>query len=371
LRLLVLAVLTLLASCVSVPPPGIGPSISWERLPGWTDEQHAQAWPALIAGCKVLPQRDMRWSDICAAANNLPDPDNAAARIFFETYFTPYVVYPEVAAPDGLMTGYYEPLLFGSRTRTDRFRYPVYGRPDDLLIVDLGEVYPELRGKRLRGRVDGKRVVPYHSRSQIESAKRPVTKPIVWVDDPVMLFFLHVQGSGRVQLPDNEMLFLGYADQNGHPYRSLGRRLVDQGAMKIEDVTMQSMRTWLAANPDQVVSLLNSNPSYIFFEERANDLPGPIGALKVPLMAERTIAVDPAFLPLGSPVWLDTSLPDETLSPYRRLMFAQDTGGAIKGPVRADVFFGFGARAEDLAGKMKQPGKLYVLLPTARVTTTK
>lgn len=367
-RVLSYAALVLIASCVHVPSPGIGDAISWERLPGWTDEHHAQAWPALLAGCKVLPQRDIRWTDICADASALTEPDDASARAFFETRFTPHVVYADAGTSDGLVTGYYEPLLFGSRIRTDRFRYPIYARPDDLLIVDLGEVYPELKGKRFRGRVDGKRVVPYHSRAQIENGKRPVAKPVVWVDDPVTLFFLHVQGSGRVQLSDTETLFLGYAEQNGHPYRSLGKRLVDHGAMKLEDVTMQSMRAWLSANPDQIASLLNSNPSYIFFEERANDLPGPIGALKVPLLAERAIAVDPAFVPLGTPVWLDTTLPEESPSPYRRLVFAQDTGGAIKGPVRADVFFGYGARAEDLAGKMKQPGRMYVLLPSTRVS---
>jgi membrane-bound lytic murein transglycosylase A len=365
--LALLAVATL-GACVHVPPPGIGEAVSWDRLPGWNDERHAQAWPALQAGCKVLPQRDPSWVNICLYASLLAEPDDAAARAFFETNFTAYAVYADEGKQDGLVTGYYEPLLYGSRTRTERYRYPIYARPDDLLIVDLGEVYPELKGKRLRGRIDGRRVVPYHSRAQIENSKRPAAKPIVWVDDSVALFFLHVQGSGRVQLAEGDMLFVGYADQNGHPYRSLGRRLVDMGVMKLEDVTMQSMRAWLAANPEQIVSLLNSNPSYIFFEERNSDLPGPIGALKVPLLAERAIAVDPAFVPLGVPVWLDTTLPEEIPTPYRRLVFAQDTGGAIKGPVRADLFFGFGDRAEDLAGKMKQPGRLYVLLPTVRVT---
>jgi membrane-bound lytic murein transglycosylase A len=382
LRAGALALIASLASCVHVPPPGVGEAVSWNRLSGWNEERHAQAWPALLAGCKVLAQRDATWSSICLDAVMLPDPDDTTARAFFETRFTPHAVYADEGKSDGLITGYYEPLLYGSRTRTERYRYPIYARPDDLLIVDLGELYPELKGKRLRGRVDGRRVVPYHSRAQIENGKRSVAKPIVWVDDLVTLFFLHVQGSGRVQLPDGEMLFVGYADQNGHPYRSLGRHLVDMGVMKLEDVTMQSMRAWLAANPGQVASLLNSNPSYIFFEERPNDAPGPLGALKVPLLAERSIAVDPVFVPLGTPVWLDTTLPEESSQtcphcvprdvvdapPYRRLVFAQDTGGAIKGPVRADLFFGFGNRAEDLAGKMKQPGRMYVLLPAARMT---
>lgn len=363
-RAVALALMASLASCVHVPPPGIGEAASWDRLPGWSEELHAQTWPALLAGCKVLSQRDARWGDICASASLLTAPDDASARVFYEANFTPYAAYADEGKSEGLVTGYYEPLLYGSRDRTERYRHPIYARPDDLLIVDMGELYPELKGKRLRGRVDGRRVVPYHSRAQIENDRRSVAKPIVWVDDPVMLFFLHVQGSGRVQLPSGEMLFVGYADQNGHPYRSLGRRLVDIGVMKLEDVTMQSMRAWLAENPDQAMSLLNnSNPSYIFFEERISDLPGPVGALNIPLLPERSIAVDPAFVPLGTPVWLDTTLPGETELPYRRLVFAQDTGGAIKGPVRADVFFGFGKRAEDLAGRMKQSGRMHVLLP--------
>jgi membrane-bound lytic murein transglycosylase A len=368
------AALALLASCVHVPPPGIGEIVHWDRLPGWSEERHAQAWPALLDNCKVQAARDARWQRICTEAQLLTDPDDASARAFFETRFSAHALYAERGATDGLVTGYYEPLLYGSRTPSARFRYPVYARPDDLLIVDLGELYPELKGKRVRGRVEGKRVVPYHSRAQIENhrgnGKRVTATPIVWVDDAVELFFLHVQGSGRVQLPDGGMLFLGYADQNGHPYRSLGRRLVDAGAMPLEDVSMQSIRSWLAANPQQLEAMLHSNPSYVFFEERANDLPGPLGALNVPLQAERAIAVDPVFVPLGAPVWLDTTLPSATPAelppPYRRLVFAQDTGGAIKGAVRADVFFGFGERAADLAGRMKQPGKLFVLLPIQR-----
>jgi membrane-bound lytic murein transglycosylase A len=370
----VAAALALLAACVHVPPAGIGEPIAWDRLPGWNEERHAQAWPALLENCKVQAARDARWEQLCAEAALLTDPDDVSARAFFETRFTPYFVHTGEKNPDGLVTGYYEPLLYGSRTPSPRFRYPIYARPDDLLIVDLGELYPELKGKRVRGRIDGRRVVPYHSRAQIEnhggSGKRVAATPIVWVDDAVELFFLHVQGSGRVQLPDGQMLFLGYADQNGHPYRSLGRQLVDAGVMPLEDVSMQSIRAWLAANPQQLQAALHGNPSYVFFEERANDLPGPLGALKVPLRAERAIAVDPVYVPLGAPVWLDTTLPPalatEAAPTYRRLVFAQDTGGAIKGPVRADVFFGFGARAAELAGKMKQPGRLYVLLPAPR-----
>jgi len=367
-RAALLAFSALLSACIHVPPPGVGKAVAWQQLPGWQDDHPAQAWPALLAGCKTMPQRDTRWKDICAEAALLTDPDDTSARAFFERRFTPYIVYADKGATDGLVTGYYEPLLYGSRMRTPRFRYPIYTRPDDLLTIELGELYPELKGKRVRGRLDGKRVVPYYSRAQIENGKRPLGAPLLWVDDPVTLYFLHVQGSGRVQLPDGEMVFLGYVDQNGHPYRSLARRLVDAGALKLEEASMQSTRAWLAANPEQLNAMLNANPSYVFFEVRDTDLPGPIGALNIPLYPERAIAVDPSFVPLGVPVWLDTTLPEEPAIPYRRLVFAQDTGGAIKGPVRADLFFGFGARAEELAGKMKQPGRVYMLLPNEPVS---
>ncbi len=364
-RAAVLAAAMFLGSCVHVPPPGVGEAVPWYRLTGWQDEHPAQAWPALQQSCKALATREPVWKIICADAASIIDPDDAVARAFFESHFTPHVLYGDEGATDGLVTGYYEPLLRGSRFRTERFRYPIYARPDDLLTIDLGEVYPELKGKRLRGRVDGKRVVPYYSRTQIENGKRMPSQPLAWVDDPIALFFLHVQGSGRVELPDGKIVYLGYVDQNGHPYRSVGRRLVDEGVMKLEDVSMQSMRAWFAANPDKANAMLNTNPSYIFFEERESGIAGPLGALKVPLIAERAIAVDPSFVTLGLPVWLETTLPDEAATPYRRLVFAQDTGGAIKGPVRADMFFGFGDRAEELAGRMKQRGRLYVLLPNA------
>jgi membrane-bound lytic murein transglycosylase A len=216
----------------------------------------------------------------------------------------------------------------------------------------------------VRARLQGNRVVPYPSRAQIESAGSSIpAAPLVWVDDLVALFFLQIQGSGRVQLPDGSSLFVNYAEQNGHPYRAIGRTLIDAGALAVEDVSMQSIRAWLRAHPEQVEAVLQSNPSYVFFEERSAELSGPQGALGVSLQAERSIAIDPKHLPLGSAVWLDTTLPGPDGPPYRRLVFAQDTGGAIRGPLRADVFFGFGERAEDLAGRMKQPGQLYALQP--------
>lgn len=353
----------LLAACAGLGPStaGIGAPVAWSALPGWETERPAEAWPALLAGCQKIAARDPRWRDICADAALFPEPDDAIARAFFETRFLPHAI-----AAEGLITGYYEPLLHGSRTASARYRYPIYRPPDDLLMVDMGELVPELAGRRLRGRVSGKRVVPYFSRAEIENGKHALAgQELLWVDDPVALFLLHIQGSGRVRLPDGTTLPVGYADQNGHPYVAIGRILVERGILKLEEVDLPAIRAWLAANPHAAPALLNGNPSYVFFTLRDPALPGPLGALQVPLLPERALAVDPNYIPLGVPVWLDTSLPGET-SPYRRLVFAFDTGGAIKGPARADVFFGHGPRAEDYAGRMKQPGRLYVLLPRPR-----
>jgi membrane-bound lytic murein transglycosylase A len=369
-RLLAWGALALLAACTTwrAPEPGIGAAVPWPALPGWREEHPAQAWPALLENCEKMPARELRWEQLCADVSLFPDPDDATARAFFETRFVAHELNGRDGQPDGLITGYYEPLLHGSLKRTRHFRYPLYQRPDDLVTVDLGELYPELQGKRLRGRLAGQRVVPYYSRADISHGKRPPDDDVLaWVDDAVALFFLEIQGSGRVQLPDGKILHVGYADQNGHPYVAIGRTLVQSGALKLEDATMPAIRAWLAAHPDQAEAVLNSNPSYVFFTLRDPDLPGPLGALNVPLLPQRSAAVDPAYIPLGSPLWLDTTLPGNSEpAPYRRLVFAQDTGGAIKGPARADLFLGYGAEAERLAGEMRNRGRLYVLLPAPR-----
>ncbi len=322
----------------------------------------------MLATCTKLASRDAQWEQICSDAALLENPDDRTARAFFESRFMPRKMRAEGSGTEGLITGYYEPVLHGSLTKTKRFRFPIYRRPDDLLVIDLGSLYPVLRGRRVRGRLEGRRVVPYLSRAEITSGGRPLAgNEIVWVDDPVALFFLQIQGSGRVRLPNGETLHIGYADQNGHPYFAIGRRLVEMGALKIDEISLQSIRAWLEAHPDEAEDVFNSNPSYVFFRVRDSGLAGPSGSLDVPLEPKRSIAVDPDYIPLGSPVWLDTTLPDATMpKPFKRLVFAQDTGGAITGPARADLFLGEGAAAEAIAGQMKQPGRLYVLLPRAR-----
>jgi membrane-bound lytic murein transglycosylase A len=363
-----------LAGCATLPPDTLPDrSLDWSELPGWSEERPAEVWAALGLNCQRMAKRDARWRAICADAELFANPDDDIARAFFETRFEPVRLHNENDSDDGLITGYYEPLLRGSLTKDTRHHYPLYGRPDDLVVVDLGELYPELRDKRVRGRLAGKRVVPYPSRAEI-GANGGIKAPVLaWVDDPVALFFLQVQGSGRVQLADGRVLRVGYVDQNGHPYQAIGKRLIERNALTYEELSLQSIRAWLAAHPDEAEDVLNSNPSYVFFEVRDGELPGPLGSLNVPLVPERAVAIDPGYVALGSLLYLDTNLPANggafngaVGEPYRRLVFAHDTGGAIKGAVRADVFFGFGPRAEWFAGHMKNPGRLFLLKPLVR-----
>jgi membrane-bound lytic murein transglycosylase A len=254
-------------------------------------------------------------------------------------------------------------MLQGSRKRSERARYPLYGVPDDLLVVELGELYPELKGMRLRGRLEGRKVVPYYSRAEIESGKAAFAgKELAWVEDPVELFFLQIQGSGRVRLADGSFVRVGYADQNGHPYKAIGKVFIERGELPANKVSMQSIQGWARDNPAKLPELLNSNPSYVFFRELPAGVDGPPGAQGLPLTPGGSIAVDPKHLPLGTPVLLATTQPGNG-APLNKLVVAQDTGGAIRGPLRADFFWGYGADAGKLAGAMKQSGRMWVLWP--------
>ena len=364
-----------------IPPPPAAPTLpakyapaAWSQLPGWTEDRVDEAWPAFRVGCAALvaaAATKALWSDPCAAANALPSPDRGAVRAFFETYFSPYQVAAVDGRDSGTITGYYEPLLAGSRTRSPRFRVPLYAAPDDLLSIDLADLYPELKDKRLRGRLAGKRVVPYWTRADIENGKATFDgNALVYVEDPVEAFFLQIQGSGRVKLADGGIMRVGYADQNGHPFRSIGRLLVERGELPLERASMQGIKDWGRRNPAKLAPLLDENPSYVFFREVPEpaagtleaDIDGPIGTLGVPLLRERTLAVDPRSIPLGAPVFLATTHPLST-RPLQRLMLAQDTGGAIRGAVRADFFWGFGDDAGRQAGRMKQDGRMWILWP--------
>lgn len=334
--------------------------VSWKKLPNWKKDDHAEALATFVRSCQVT-QNDPRWSGVCAEAMTLDKTDHVGARLFFETHFQPYEVIGDGQRSEGLITGYYLPLLQGSRTPSKRFAYPIYKKPADLVLIDMPAFG---RGsKPVRGRLTPEgEVVPYYSREAIDSPLKPLAgNEIFWVEDPIALFFMHIQGSGYVQLQDSQVVQVGYAGQNGHPYYPIGRYLVESGAIGLDEVSLQSIRAWLQKNPDQMWSVMNKNASYVFFQE-GNLTQGAFGSQGVVLSAKRSIAVDPGFIPLGTPVFVNADHPLEsgTLS---RLTVAQDTGGAIRGPVRADFFWGQGPVAEESAGRMKSTGRLWVLLP--------
>jgi membrane-bound lytic murein transglycosylase A len=385
-RCLAVVAAAVCAACTTLPQTGIKPpppavavpdteravlrSVAFSQLPGWADDTLADAWPAFTTGCTTLVAQEATaaiWREPCAATVAIDPRDAAAMRTFFERHFTAYQALTPEGKDTGLVTGYYEPLLNGSRTRREQYRYPLYAPPDDLLTIDLVELYPELKDKRLRGRVEGKRVVPYWPRSEIEAGKPALTgKELVFVDDAVEAFFLQIQGSGRVRLAEGGVMRVGYADQNGQPFRSVARVLIDRGELSPDGASMQAIKEWGRQHPEALPELLDQNPSYVFFREVTPDpaatIDGPLGTLGVPLAAGRAIAVDPRSIPLGAPVFLATTWPLST-RPLNRLVLAQDTGGAIRGPLRVDFFWGFGDDAARQAGRMKQTARLWLLWP--------
>ena len=386
------AICIIVAGCQTVPPPAPVPipapvpappvtaprplftPVGWTDLPGWSADPVASAWPAFLIGCRALLADEKTrslWQAPCAASDTIDGRHSGAVRTFFVTHFSPYRISDADGNDKGLVTGYYEPLLAGSRSITPQFTVPLYAPPDDLLTIDIADLYPELKDKRVRGRAVGKTVVPYWTRSDLERNPVPLAgKALAYVADPIEAFFLEIQGSGRIELTDGSVIRLNYADQNGHPYRSIGRVLIDRGELPLERASMQGISAWARANPEKLRALLDENPSYVFFREIPAPLPGsldaaidgPLGSLGVPLLAGRTIAVDARVIPLGAPVFLATTMP-LSATPLARLTLAQDTGGAIRGTVRADFFWGFGRDAGREAGRMRQEGRMWLLWP--------
>lgn len=372
----VLGCVILVAGCATTPntcppPPPPAPHtvyepVSWSRLPGWNRDETKDAWPAFVESCEAAGARK-QWESVCAAARGLNPATSEEVRVFFERYFEPFAVVKQVgpqAETVGLITGYFEPVLYGAREPSQQFDTPLYAPPPDLLTVDLSSQYPELRGKRIRARLQGHRVVPYYSRADLERDPALKDDAIVWVDDALSAFFLEVQGSGRVQLPTGETIRLHYADENGYPYRSIGQYLVTHGELGRGQATVTAIRAWALAHPDKVPDLLDADPSVVFFREEplGNPALGPKGSLGVPLTPGRSVAVDRTTIPLGAPVYLATTFPDSDIA-LNRLVLAQDTGGAIRGSVRADYFWGIGAEAAVQAGEMRQPGRMWLLWP--------
>jgi len=367
-RLALVALLAVLGACQTPRPRPVTPHVTYVAaryadLPGWNGDALGQAWPALLSSCRVQSLPD--WRTFCAAALALNAPTDASIRSFLEANLQPFLIErtgTSAAAPEttGLLTGYFEPQLQGSRTHLPGFDAPLYSPPDDLLTVDLGAVIPELKGKRVRGRLVGRTVVPYYTRAQLASDPALRGHEIVWLDSALDAFLLEVQGSGRIRLEDGTVIRLAYADQNGQPYRSIGRYLVSQGELSLGAATLPAIRAWLADHPQRLAEVLDANPSVVFFQELPLGDPnlGPRGAQGIALTAGRSIAVDPAFIPLGTPVYLAAADPA-----LQRLVLAQDTGGAISGAPRADFFCGSGDAAAGLAGSLRAQASLWLLWP--------
>ncbi|AXX93516.1 peptidoglycan N-acetylmuramoylhydrolase [Malaciobacter molluscorum LMG 25693] len=280
-------------------------------------------------------------------------------RDFFISNFQPYKLIDKNGKDEGIITGYYEPLLNGSLTKDEKYKYPIYKTPKDMVMVDLSSIYPELKKYRLRGKLEGNKVVPYDSRAVLDKKDNQNLEPICYVDDKFELFLLHIQGSGKVKLTNGDIINVGYANQNGRRYTSVGKYMLKKGYLKPNNASIQGMKAFFDKNPDKVDDILNHNESYVFFR-KANQ--GATGALGVELTAKRNLAVDRNYIPLGMPVFLSTSNPI-TKEQINKLMVAADTGGAIKGEIRADFFWGYGDKAFKYAGKMKEKGTLYILIP--------
>ena len=357
IRSAVCAAVLLLAACSTSPQTSrvVLTPVDFGHLPGWRDDAMAQVLPAFARSCDKLADlppgrpigRDGQggvagdWLAPCGALRDVATGDDRAARAYFEAWFRPYLV-AAGSNSEGLFTGYFEPQLNGSRRVGGRYRVPLYGRPADL------QADP--------GRADH----PYYSRAEIEAGALVGKAAVLfWVDDPVDAYILQVQGSGRILLDDGTRVQVGYDGSNGQRYVSLARILLNHGWLTPDDTTMQTVRAVLKAHPVEAPGLMRENPRYVFFRLVSGE--GPVGTAGVALTAGRSLAVDPEFVPLGVPLWLDTSEPDGT--PLRRLMVAQDSGAAIKGAVRGDVFWGAGEAAFDKAGRMNRRGSYYLLLP--------
>lgn len=348
--------LSLLIGCAgqSEPPPqGRFKPVSYESLRGWGADEQSQALPALKKSCAVWKKKKNKdWGEPCRALEELSDQTSTeTVRKTIEEWFVPYA---PASGKDGLFTGYYEATLRGSLKKSKKYSVPLYEKPRDFLTANLNDFGAQCTSKKIVGKKQKDKFVPFDTRAQIASGSlKGRAKPLVWVDDPVGAFFMEIQGSGRIILDKGGEIRLGYAAQNGHGYTPIGRVLADRGEIE-RPVTMEKIRCWMAAHPKQRQAIMNTNPSFIFF--RVNHEEGPVGAQGVSLTPQRSLAVDPSFITLGAPLWLET--------PNRqRLVVAQDTGGAIKGEVRGDFFWGSGPEAERSAGAMQETGTYYILLP--------
>ncbi|MEA3330646.1 MAG: murein transglycosylase A [Campylobacterota bacterium] len=321
-----------------------------QNLPNWESEDFRVALNSFIESCKTSKTEKI-YSDLCIKAVDTQNPKE-----FLEREFVAYQISNKDFEDVGLLTGYYEPQLRGSWVKKEPYIYPIYKTPNDLIVVDLSSIYPKLKDYRLRGRVDGNRLVPYYTREETESESIDA-EVICYTDSKVDLFFLEVQGSGRVTFEDGKTIFIGFDNQNGHKYRSIGKYLVSENEIALEDISLQSIKAWFVQNPHRIDEVLNYNKSVVYFKEREHSASGSLG---VELTPNRSVAIDRRYISLGSMLYLSADIEEKNVS---RVVQAQDTGGAIKGAVRADMFFGFTEEAMEIAGELKAPLKLWILLP--------
>lgn len=352
---------------------------SYQDMPGWQEDTLGEALPALTNSCRRLAKKADgalvgrgtlggtagQWRSACAAAEKVDASDHDAARLYFEEHFAPFLA-KNNDEPDGRFTGYYEASLRGSKKRHGRYQTPLYNVPDDLVMVNMRNFTDKPSRRRIAGRVVGNYLKPYATREQIrKGALRDKKAELVWIDDPVDGFFTQIQGSGVVELDDGSQMQIGYGGQNGHIYTAIGRELVKDGHITSAEMSMQAIRSWLADNPKAADEMMDRNEAYVFFAELRRG--GAVGSQNVVLTPERSAAIDREFIPQSAPLFIDSSVPSEdgaTLVPFQQLVIAQDSGGAIRGPVRADIFWGHGTRAEAIAGRLKSRGRYFLLLPT-------
>ena len=331
--------------------------VSYSVLPGWKDDDMTKVLPALVQNCNALATRP-EWKTFCDGISRLQNASSQKIRHFIEKNMAPYAVY-SYGSNEGTFTGYYEASLTGSLVKDEKNTYPIYGLPNDLVSLDTKSVC-SVGGDigTVIGRIENGRFLPYYTRQDI--ANKKLDAPVLlWVEDAVDAFILHIQGSGRVQTPDG-VFHIGYAGNNGHDFVGIGSIMTKEGVLEQGKASMPQIRKWLKENPDKAHHLMNQNPRYIFFKilQKAD---GPLGALGVPLTAERSLAVDTTYIPLGSLLYLDTKTPDG--DDIHKLVVAQDKGSAIKGAIRGDYFWGYGDKAFENAGRMKSQGRYYLLYP--------
>ena len=330
-------------------------AVDFSQLEGFETDHVLEALPALRKSCSVSEKKSRQWKKVCEGLNASFQSDDEF-RAFLKKNFRPFLIND---GQKGLFTGYYEPEIEGSLVRTDQYKTPVYGLPKDIVRIDLGKFNSKFKGEVLFGRKNGKEISPYLTRKEIETGAVKFPADIIaWVKEPADLFILQIQGSGILKLPDGKQIGIGYDGNNGHTFTGIGSVMAKKGLLKNGVYTMSEIRGWLVAHPKQAQKLMHENKRYIFFKKL--DKPGAIGSLGVPLTAKRSLAVDAAFIPLGSFLWLQTSHFGEKIN---RLMTAQDTGSAIKGVVRGDFFWGTGVQALKEAGRMRSQGQYFLLLP--------